>query len=360
MGVAMRYGSNKVGPRITGGGSSGPSAIIYKGTIDDANPVILTPEAGGIYELFTAEYNATTGAFRGGHIRYIVAPEAELFGTTACQIGSDFNSTNSGVSITANSDSTISIARSSATYAVKYVLRAVGTNIGNVSSAITAAETARDQAQQYASNAAASATAAAASETAAGDSETAAAASASAASGSATAAETAAGHYPKIENGYWHVWDPTTSTWLNTGVKAQGEAGPTGATPNLTIGTVATGNPGSSASASITGTPENPVLNLTIPRGNPGGLIVQQNAQVAVADWSASATPISASFTFEAEITINGVTAAMIPEVIYDADDATSGNYAPVADTDTDKVIIYAAAIPDAAITIPTIMVHEV
>ena len=45
---------------------------------------------------------------------------------------------------------------------------------------------------------------------------------------------------------------------------------PVGLTPNLTIGTVATGDPGSEASASITGTDEEPVLNLTIPKGDTG------------------------------------------------------------------------------------------
>ena len=53
----------------------------------------------------------------------------------------------------------------------------------------------------------------------------------------------------------------------------QGETGPAGAdglTPNLTIGTVTTGEPGTEATASITGTAPNFVLNLTIPQGEPG------------------------------------------------------------------------------------------
>ena len=47
----------------------------------------------------------------------------------------------------------------------------------------------------------------------------------------------------------------------------QGETGATGATPNVTIGTITTLPPGSSATATITGTAENPVLNLGIPEG---------------------------------------------------------------------------------------------
>jgi len=49
-----------------------------------------------------------------------------------------------------------------------------------------------------------------------------------------------------------------------------GATGATGATPNLQIGTVATGNPGTDVEASISGTAENPLLNLKIPRGADG------------------------------------------------------------------------------------------
>lgn len=52
----------------------------------------------------------------------------------------------------------------------------------------------------------------------------------------------------------------------------KGDPGETGATPNLTIGTVTTGEAGSQASVTITGTLENPVLNLTIPKGDTGDL----------------------------------------------------------------------------------------
>ena len=48
---------------------------------------------------------------------------------------------------------------------------------------------------------------------------------------------------------------------------AKGDKGDTGATPNLTIGTVASGT---EAAATITGTAEAPVLNLTLPKGEKG------------------------------------------------------------------------------------------
>ena len=50
----------------------------------------------------------------------------------------------------------------------------------------------------------------------------------------------------------------------------QGATGATGATPNLTMGTVTTLEPDSPATATITGTAENPVLNLGIPKGDTG------------------------------------------------------------------------------------------
>ena len=54
---------------------------------------------------------------------------------------------------------------------------------------------------------------------------------------------------------------------------ATGPTGPAGAdaeTPTLTIGTVTTGDPGTEAAASITGTAPNFILNLTIPQGPTG------------------------------------------------------------------------------------------
>ena len=51
---------------------------------------------------------------------------------------------------------------------------------------------------------------------------------------------------------------------------ATGAKGDIGATPDLTIGEVETLSPGQQATASITGTAENPVLNLGIPKGDTG------------------------------------------------------------------------------------------
>ena len=60
---------------------------------------------------------------------------------------------------------------------------------------------------------------------------------------------------------------PTGATGLTGEI---GPTGPTGATPTLTIGTVTTGDPGTEAAATITGTSPNFILNLTIPQGPTG------------------------------------------------------------------------------------------
>ena len=54
-----------------------------------------------------------------------------------------------------------------------------------------------------------------------------------------------------------------------------GIQGPIGLTPNISIGTVETLEPSEDATASMTGTPENPVLNLGIPQGEPGEVTLE-------------------------------------------------------------------------------------
>ena len=64
------------------------------------------------------------------------------------------------------------------------------------------------------------------------------------------------------------ITGPTGTSTGPTG--PTGATGPTGTTPTLTIGTVTTGAPGTEASATITGTAPDYVLNLTIPQGPTG------------------------------------------------------------------------------------------
>lgn len=85
------------------------------------------------------------------------------------------------------------------------------------------------------------------------------------------------GETPNIQVGNVSTGQPgTNASATMTGTKESPvlnmtiPRGDVGATPNMTIGTVVTGEEGAQAQASITGTPENPVLNLTIPKGDTG------------------------------------------------------------------------------------------
>lgn len=61
-------------------------------------------------------------------------------------------------------------------------------------------------------------------------------------------------------------------------------------------------------------------------------------------------------FPKRAAVSLSGVTASMTPEVIFGLADATGGNFAPVAETYDGGVYIYAADVPKADVTIPTII----
>ena len=63
-----------------------------------------------------------------------------------------------------------------------------------------------------------------------------------------------------------------------------------------------------------------------------------------------------ADFPYRAAVTLTGVSSSMIPEVVFGVSDAMSGNYAPVAEAYDGGIYLYAVAVPDAAITIPTIL----
>lgn len=70
---------------------------------------------------------------------------------------------------------------------------------------------------------------------------------------------------------------------------APGAKGDTGATPNIQIGTVTTLDAGADATASMTGTAENPLLNLGIPKGEDGS----SSADILICHISGSGTEAS-------------------------------------------------------------------
>ena len=75
-----------------------------------------------------------------------------------------------------------------------------------------------------------------------------------------------------LEDGF----EGTLEEWLESLIGPQGPQGeqgpqgPKGDTPTFVIGNVTTLSAGSNATATITGTPEKPILNLGIPKGDKG------------------------------------------------------------------------------------------
>lgn len=63
-----------------------------------------------------------------------------------------------------------------------------------------------------------------------------------------------------------------------------------------------------------------------------------------------------ADYPYRAAVALTGVTADMIPEVVFGLAEATSGIFAPVAECYNGGVYLYANDVPEAAITIPTII----
>lgn len=61
-------------------------------------------------------------------------------------------------------------------------------------------------------------------------------------------------------------------------------------------------------------------------------------------------------FPYRASVALSGVIESMIPEVVLSVGDASSGNFAPVAESYNGGVYLYAGSPPDADITIPTII----
>ena len=76
---------------------------------------------------------------------------------------------------------------------------------------------------------------------------------------------------------------------------------------------------------------------------------------VATSAWTSNTT--YDGYPYRAAVACSGVTADMFAEVVLSPTYATSGNFAPVCDTYAGGVYIYAKAVPDAMITIPTIIV---
>ena len=80
-----------------------------------------------------------------------------------------------------------------------------------------------------------------------------------------------------------------------------------------------------------------------------------RNKTIATSAWASDTT--YADYPYRASFALPSITALSFVEIVFSPVDATSGNFAPVCDTYAGGVYLYAKAVPDAAITIPTIIV---
>ena len=122
------------------------------------------------------------------------------------------------------------------------------------------------------------------------------------------------GETPNIQVGNVSTGQPgTNASATMTGTKESPvlnmtiPRGDVGATPNMTIGTVTTGEEGTQVQATITGTPENPVLNLTIPKGNTGDAGFDPVVEVTKDGNTATVSVTDATHTTEVNI-VDGYT----------------------------------------------------
>lgn len=86
----------------------------------------------------------------------------------------------------------------------------------------------------------------------------------------------------------------------------------------------------------------------------PASLLLQ-NVLVAASSWTDDTT--YADYPYRAMVAITGVTADMAAEVVFALEEAISGNFAPINETYAGGLYLYAAAMPEADVTIPRILV---
>lgn len=81
--------------------------------------------------------------------------------------------------------------------------------------------------------------------------------------------------------------------------------------------------------------------------------IILSNTTIVVSQWESDAA--SDEYPYSAKIPCENVTSDFVPSVTFNIDDANSGNFAPVAQTTSGFIYVYANEIPTVDITIPTI-----
>lgn len=89
--------------------------------------------------------------------------------------------------------------------------------------------------------------------------------------------------------------------------------------------------------------------------GDALNIMTKTNVSVYSHEWVSDST--YADFGYRADITFSGIDSSWFSDVVFDVTEATSGYFAPISVTGTNKVSIYCKALPADSITIPTIKV---
>ena len=82
------------------------------------------------------------------------------------------------------------------------------------------------------------------------------------------------------------------------------------------------------------------------------------NTSVTTASWTSNAT--YPDFPYRKSVALTGVLANMVPDVVFAPDTVLEGNLAPVTAAYAGGIYLYAASVPAAAFTIPTITCWKV
>lgn len=126
----------------------------------------------------------------------------------------------------------------------------------------------------------------------------------------------------------------------------------------VSTGTTVNGNALSSnvtlTAADVGAVPTSRTINGNALTSNITTQLTFTNISVATSSFVSDST--YTGYSYKAVISASNVTSSMTPIVVFAPDDALSGNFAPVASPGSGSVTIYAKAVPESAITIPTIL----
>ena len=115
--VSMQFGKNGGAVQNRPGWK-----FVRGGEVTDETAEVISFAPGGMYVLAVKVWTASSGAYRGHALYFIAAPEDEVFGTVAVARATAATGGTVSVTITNNSDSTLTIVQSSSTYNWRYAL----------------------------------------------------------------------------------------------------------------------------------------------------------------------------------------------------------------------------------------------